>query len=62
MMRWGDYVLASLGPRKTRLNMTFTEHYKVAHVPSKAKYASQVSQVWDKYVEALQRDYRRSKC
>ena len=55
----GDYVLSPLGPRKTRLDMTFTESYKVAQAPSKAQYASHVSQVWDKYVEALQKEYRR---
>ena len=55
----GDYVLSSTGPRKTRLDMTFTESYKVAQAPSKAQYASHVSQVSDKYVEALQKEYRR---
>jgi hypothetical protein len=53
----GDYVLSSLGPRKTRLDMTFREHYKVAYAPSKRQYASSVSRVWDKYVEVLQKDY-----
>jgi hypothetical protein len=57
----GDYVLSSLAPEKTRLDMTFTEHYKVAQVPSKAEYVSQVSQIWDKYVEALEKEYSRSR-
>jgi len=57
----GDYVLSSLGPRKSRLDMTFTEHYKVAYAPDRAQYASQVSRVWDKYVEALDKDYRLSR-
>ena len=57
----GDYVLTSLGPQKTRLDMTFTEHYKAAHPPSKEQYAKDVGQVWDRYVEALQKDYDRSR-
>ena len=57
----GDYVLTSLGAQKTRIDFTFTEHWKIHHAPAKAKYASSVSQVWDKYREALQKDYRRSK-
>ena len=57
----GDYALSSLGLRKTRIDLTFLEHFKIAHAPSKKRYASMVSQVWDKYVEALQKDYSRSK-
>lgn len=56
----GDYVLSSLGPRKTKIDLTFWEHYKVAKAPSKTAYSSHVSQVWDKYVEALEKDYARS--
>jgi hypothetical protein len=59
----GDYVLTSLGPQKTRLDMAFKEHYKVARgLPSKAQCVKDVGQVWDKYVQALERDYRRSRC
>jgi hypothetical protein len=56
-----DYTLSSLGPRRTRLDMTFTDHYKIADAPSKAQYASDISQTWNKYVEALEKDYRRSR-
>ena len=57
----GDYVLTALGPRKTRIDLTFAEHFKIPNAPTKAQYSSMVSRVWDKYVQALQEDYRRSK-
>ena len=57
----GDYGLTSLGPQKTRLQMTFTEHYKIRNPPPKKEYTKQVDIVWDKYVTALEKDYRRSK-
>ena len=57
----GDYVLTALGARKTRIDLTFAEHFKIPNAPTKAQYSSMVSRVWDKYVEALQKDYRRSK-
>jgi len=53
----GNYVLTSLGTHKTRLDMTFREHYKVANPPSKTQYQKAVSQTWDKYVERLEKDY-----
>jgi len=57
----GDYVLASLGSRKTRLDMTFQEHYKIRNAPSKAADEKHTHEVWDKYVAALEKDYRRHK-
>ena len=57
----GDYVLTSLGPRKTKIDLTFTEHFKTTKAPSKAEYSSMVSQTWNKFVDALQKDYRRSR-
>jgi hypothetical protein len=56
----GDYVLTSVGP-ETRIDFTFTEHFKTDHPPSKAAYTSQVSHTWDKYADALLKDYNRSK-
>jgi hypothetical protein len=53
----GDYALSSLGPRKTKLNMTFTAHYKIVNAPSKAQDAKQTREVWNKYAAALERDY-----
>jgi hypothetical protein len=53
----GDYTLTSLGARKTRLDMKFTERYKIKNAPSKAQDTKSVHEVWDKYVPALERDY-----
>jgi len=57
----GDYVLTSLGPRKTRLDMKFKEHYKIRKAPTKAQDVKQIHEIWDKYVAALERDYSRKK-
>jgi len=58
---FGDYVLSSLGPRRTRLDMTFTEHYKVRNAPSKAQDTKQTHEIWDKYVAALEKEYARKR-
>ena len=57
----GDYVLTKLGPRKTRLDMTFEEHYKMRQAPTKAQDLKQTNKVWDKYVAALENDYVRQR-
>jgi len=57
----GDYVLTSLGARKTRLDMTFSEHYKIRNAPSKAQDAEHTHEIWDKYAAALKKDYGRSR-
>jgi len=57
----GNYVLTSLGPRKTRLDMRFTERYKVTSAPSKEQDIKQIHNVWDKYVAALEKDYSRKR-
>jgi hypothetical protein len=57
----GDYVLTSLGPRKTRLDMSFTEHYKVRGAPTRAQDLKHTYEIWDKYVAALEKDYGRRK-
>jgi len=53
----GDYVLTKLGPQRTRLDMTFTEHYKTHNAPTKAQDLKQIHQAWDKYAAALEKDY-----
>jgi hypothetical protein len=53
----GDYVLTSLGRRKTRLDMNFQEHYKISRAPTKAQDVKSTHEIWDKYVAALERDY-----
>lgn len=55
----GDYVLTRLGPQRTRLDMTFEEHYKMRRAPTKVKDLKHTNDVWDKYVAALQKDYVR---
>ncbi len=57
----GDYVLTKLGPRKTRLDMTFTEHYKTRRAPTKAQDMKHVHEIWNKYVAALEKEYNRQK-
>jgi hypothetical protein len=57
----GDYRLTRLAPRKTRLDMKFSEKYKVPHAPTQVEDMQQVEAIWDKYVAALERDYARGK-
>lgn len=57
----GDYVLTKLGPRRTRLDMTFTEHYKTRKAPTKAQDVKHTHEIWDKYIAALEKDYVRRK-
>jgi hypothetical protein len=57
----GDYVLSSLGPRKTRLDMTFMERYKIGSAPSKAQDVKHTREIWDKYAAALEKDYARKR-
>ena len=53
----GVYRLTSLGPRKTRLDMTFVEYWKTKNYPAKSQYLSDIHRIWDKYAAALERDY-----
>ena len=57
----GDYVLTSLGGRKTRLDMTFKERYKTSNAPSKAQDVKHTHEIWDKYIASLEKDYGRRK-
>ena len=57
----GEYVLKRLGPRKTRLDMRFLEHYKMRGAPSKAQDIKTTRAIWDKYAAALETDYARRK-
>jgi hypothetical protein len=57
----GDYALTSLGPRKTRLDMKFQEHYKISKAPTQAQDVKHTHEIWNKYVVALERDYARKK-
>ena len=53
----GIYTLTRLGPEKTKLNMRFTEKYKLRDAPSKEQDRNDVAQMWNKYVAALEKDY-----
>lgn len=56
----GKYQLTRLGPRKTRLDMTFTDKYKISNSPTKEEDKSHTDQIWAKYVARLEMDYSSS--
>ena len=56
----GEYQLTKLAPRRTRLDMTFKERYKIRGAPTRKEETKQTNEVWDRYVAALERDYSRS--
>jgi hypothetical protein len=53
----GIYKLTREGPEHTRLDMTFTERYKISNAPTKEEDRNHTSRMWDKYVAALEKDY-----
>ena len=53
----GIYKITRMGPEKTRLDMTFTEKYKISDAPTKEEDRKNTDQMWDKYVAALEEDY-----
>jgi len=53
----GVYRLTRAEPEKTRLDMKFTEKYKISGAPTKEQDRKQTDQMWDKYVAALEKDY-----
>lgn len=53
----GVYKLTRVEPEKTRLDMTFTEKYKISDAPTKEEDRNNTDQMWDKYVAALEEDY-----
>ncbi len=54
----GEYRLRPLGPRKTRLDMTFKIKYKVRNPPTRIEDVKQTSRVWDRYVSSLEKEFR----
>lgn len=54
----GDYQLRSLGTRKTRLHAAFKVNYRNRRTPSKLAFLKNINESWDKYVAALEREYR----
>jgi hypothetical protein len=57
----GRYKLTSVGPRKTRLQMSFTEKYKINNAPTKEEDRKHVDELWDKYVARLEMEYSATK-
>ena len=55
----GDYELTPLGDRKTRLSVTFRISAKTLSGQSKSSFVKGVNALWDRYVPALEMDYRR---
>jgi hypothetical protein len=53
----GDYKLTRVGSERTRLDMTFTEKYKISDAPTKKEDKTAIHKMWDKYVPALEKDY-----
>ena len=53
----GTYKLTPLGSERTRLDMTFTEKYKISEVPTKEEDRKGTEQMWQKYVTAIEKDY-----
>ena len=51
------YRLTRIGSERTKLDMTFTEKYKVSKAPTKEQDRKETDQMWDKYVAALEKDY-----
>ncbi len=57
----GEYKLTSLGKSKTKLDMVFKEKWKIQNPPSKEWQVQHTSEVWDKYIAALEADYKKNK-
>ena len=53
----GIYKSTRLRREKTRLDMKFTEKYKIGDAPTKEEDRNHTDQMWDKYVAALENDY-----
>lgn len=54
----GDYKLVKLGKSKTRINMVFKETWKnIREIPTIEEQVRHTSEIWDKYVAALEHDY-----
>jgi hypothetical protein len=56
----GDYRLTRLAAKKTRLDMRFSEKYKVRHAPTQAEDMKHTEEIWDKYAARLEKDYRQT--
>ena len=58
----GEYHLRKLGEGKTRLDMVFKEKWKdITKIPSIEEQIRSTNEVWDKYVAALEKEYKSRK-
>lgn len=58
----GEYRLKKLGENKTRLDMVFKEKWKnIAKIPSIEEQIRSTNETWDKYVAALEKEYKSRK-
>jgi len=53
----GIYKLTRIGSERTRLDMRFTEKYKIKKSPTKEEDEKTTDRMWDKYIAALEMDY-----
>jgi hypothetical protein len=54
-----DYVLTKHGHGRTKLDLAVKVSYKIREVPTRAQDAEELSELWDKYVAALEKEYGR---
>ncbi|MDA4135263.1 MAG: hypothetical protein OK441_06815 [Thaumarchaeota archaeon] len=55
----GEYRLKSLGKGRTRLDMVFKETWKdIAKIPTIQEQIEGTNKSWDKFIAALERDYK----
>ena len=58
----GEYSLKALGEKKTKLDMVFKEKWKnIAKPPTIEEQIEHTHKVWDKYIAALEKDYKSRK-
>ena len=57
----GEYKLVRLGKEKTRLNMRFDNKRKLGKGPSREDLQEGTNSLWEKYAEALEKDYSSGK-
>lgn len=54
----GSYRLTRKGSTLTRLDMRFHRTWKTGRAPATARYRALFERVWDRYVSAIEKEYR----
>ncbi len=57
----GSYRLVRKGPRLTSLEMWFREKWRVRNLPDRNRYRALFNQVWDRYVDVMEAEFRRQR-